>query len=81
MCEAKFGNLYLFAKGMAFRAVAMHNAPPAFAEERARNPVIRPAPGHPLSRAAQSKQVTHVADVSGQRDHSCTLHGWPVRGQ
>ena len=63
LCEAKFGNLFL-CDGDAFRVVAMHNAPPAFAEERARNPVIRPAPGHPLSRVLQSKQVTHVADVS-----------------
>jgi signal transduction histidine kinase len=63
LCEAKFGNLFL-CDGDAFRIVAMHNAPPAFAEERARNPVIRPAAEHPLSRVLQSKQVTHVADVS-----------------
>jgi signal transduction histidine kinase len=63
LCEAKFGNLFL-CDGNAFRIVAMHNAPPAFAQERARNPVIRPAPEHPLSRVLQSKRVTHVADVS-----------------
>lgn len=33
-CEAEFGTLYLCAED-GFRAVAMHNAPPAFAEARA----------------------------------------------
>ena len=31
ICEAKFGTMYL-REGDAFRAVALHNAPPAFAE-------------------------------------------------
>jgi hypothetical protein len=35
ICEAKFGTLYL-CEGKGFRAVAMHNAPPAYAEARAR---------------------------------------------
>src|SRR5215472_7149033 len=35
ICEANFGALYLREKD-AFRAVAMHNAPPAFAEARTR---------------------------------------------
>src|SRR5262249_50061414 len=33
ICEAKFGSMYL-REGDAFRIVAMHNAPPAFAEAR-----------------------------------------------
>ena len=33
LCHAKFGTLYLHEKD-GFRAVAMHNAPPAFAEAR-----------------------------------------------
>src|SRR5262249_35891366 len=40
ICEAKFGTMYL-REGDAFRAVALHNAPPAFAEARKRAP-IRP---------------------------------------
>jgi GAF domain-containing protein len=43
-CDAKFGNMLLF-EGGAFRTVALHNAPSAFAEERQRNPVLRPNPG------------------------------------
>jgi two-component system, NtrC family, sensor kinase len=34
LCGAKFGNLYL-REGDGFRAAAMHNAPPAYAERRA----------------------------------------------
>ena len=41
LCEAKFGVLWLHEDG-AFRAVALHNAPPAFADERRRVPVIQP---------------------------------------
>src|SRR5262249_32626007 len=39
ICEAKFGSMYL-SEGDAVRIVAMHNAPPSFAEERRRNPLI-----------------------------------------
>jgi septal ring factor EnvC (AmiA/AmiB activator) len=35
ICEANFGTLYL-RETDAFRAVAMHNAPPAYAEARTR---------------------------------------------
>jgi two-component system, NtrC family, sensor kinase len=38
ICEAGFGNLYL-REGHAFRIVAMHGAPPAYAEARKRDPV------------------------------------------
>jgi two-component system, NtrC family, sensor kinase len=34
ICKAKFGTLYL-REGDGFRAAAMHNAPPAYAEQRA----------------------------------------------
>src|SRR5262249_23964008 len=51
ICEAKFGVMYL-SEGNAFRAVAMHNAPPALAEMRRRNPVFHPNPRIALARAA-----------------------------
>src|SRR5262249_1287864 len=38
ICEAKFGTLYL-CEGDALRTIALHSAPPAFAEARRRNPV------------------------------------------
>ncbi len=62
LCEAKFGVLWLHEDG-AFRAVALHNAPPAFADERRRVPVIRPLPGHNFDRLARTKSVVHVPDI------------------
>jgi GAF domain-containing protein len=65
ICEAKFGSLYL-CEGDAFRVTAQHNAPLAFAEERRREPILRPGPGTGLDRAARTKQVVQIADVEEQ---------------
>jgi signal transduction histidine kinase len=62
ICEAKFGAMYL-KEGSAFRTVAMHNAPPALAEMRRREPVIRLAPKTALARAVAIKQTVQIADV------------------
>ena len=62
ICEAKFGTMYL-REGDAFRTVALHNAPPAFAEARKRGP-IRPGPKAALTRMLRTKQVVHVPDVA-----------------
>src|SRR5262245_63640788 len=40
ICGAKFGALFL-SEGDAFRTVALHGAPPAFAEARRREPLRR----------------------------------------
>ena len=61
ICDAKFGTLYL-CDGGGFRAVAMHNAPPAYADARAA--IVRPPPDSSLGRAAKTKQVAQVADVT-----------------
>jgi two-component system NtrC family sensor kinase len=63
LCGAKFGNLYL-CEGDAFRSHAMHNAPPAFAEARMREPLVHPPPGSALQRMADSKQAVHIPDVT-----------------
>jgi GAF domain-containing protein len=60
ICEAKFGTLYL-REGDGFCAVALHNAPPAYAEARAS--VVHPPPNTSLGQAAKTKQVAQVADV------------------
>ncbi|MGB7012943.1 MAG: GAF domain-containing protein, partial [Pseudolabrys sp.] len=65
ICEAKFGILWL-REGDGFRSVALHNVPPAYAEQRQREPVIRPGPGTGLGRVAKTKQVIHVADVRAE---------------
>jgi GAF domain-containing protein len=46
----------------AFRTVSMHNVPPAFIEQRERDPLVRPRPDVPLGQVASTKQVVHVAD-------------------
>ena len=61
ICDAKFGTLYL-CDGDAFRAVAIHNAPPAFAAARRLTP-SRPPPDVPLGRVAITKQVVQIADI------------------
>ena len=64
ICRAKFGTLYL-CEGNGFRAVAIHNAPPGFAEARAG--VVHPPPNSPFGCAVRTKQVTQVADVTRSR--------------
>jgi two-component system NtrC family sensor kinase len=72
ICEAKFGNLFLYEEG-GFRAVALHNAPAAYVEERRREPLIRLPATSPLGRLATTKQVVHIADLRADQaylDHS-----------
>src|SRR5262249_11897687 len=64
ICEAKFGNMFLFADN-AFQAVAIHNAPPVYTEIRKRGP-IRPGPGTGLGRLAETRQVVHIADLKAE---------------
>jgi hypothetical protein len=61
ICEANFGTLYL-RETDAFRAVAMHNAPPAYAEARTRA-LLQPPPDAPLGRVAITKQVAHMGSL------------------
>src|SRR5262249_38748591 len=52
LCQAKFGALYL-CEGKGFRAVAMYNAPPAYAQARAG--VVYPPPDSPFGLVAATK--------------------------
>ena len=61
ICEAKFGTLYL-CEGDGFRAVAIHNAPPAYVQARAA--VVHPHRSSSLWRAAKTQQVVQVEDVT-----------------
>jgi signal transduction histidine kinase len=70
ICEAKLGVLVLYEDGV-FRHVAAHGVPPAYVEYRRREPLIRPGPGAPLRRLADTKQVVHVLDLLKE----------PARGQ
>ena len=62
ICEANFGILSL-REGDASRIVALHNAPPAFAELRRREPVIRVGP---LSLLAATKRWVQIPDLTEQ---------------
>ncbi len=66
ICQAKFGTLYL-REGDGFRAVATHNAPPAYAEARAG--VVHPSPDTPFGCAVRTKQVTQVTDITKSRGY------------
>ena len=71
VCNAEFGMMLLQEDG-AFRHVAQHNVPPAFAELIGRDPVIHPPTDAPLQRVARTKQPVHVADF---RDEPGYLRG------
>jgi two-component system, NtrC family, sensor kinase len=75
LCGAKFGAMYL-SEGHAFRIVAMHNVPPAFAEMRRRNPVFRANPRTALARAAATKQPVQIADVQAEPGYFDPLPGF-----
>jgi GAF domain-containing protein len=63
ICEAKFGTLWL-REGDAFRAVALHNAPHAYANARRRELLLRPPPNTALGRVASTKQVVQIDDIA-----------------
>ena len=68
ICEAKFGVMHLYEEG-AFHVAAMHNVPPAFAEERRNIPIVRPSPGTGLGRAAHTKQVVQIPDLRTEQTY------------
>ena len=63
ICEASFGNLLLYENN-AFRHVALYNAPQAWAVEQQRDPIAPRRAAHFLYRVADTKQVTHIADIA-----------------
>ncbi len=64
LCGAKFGNLYL-RDGDGVRAVAMHNAPVAYAEQRAG--LVQPSQHSTIWQAIQTKQPAQNADMTKSR--------------
>src|SRR5262249_50330469 len=63
------GTMALYEDG-GFRHVALHGAPPAYAELRQRDPVVRPHQEAPLGRLARTKSVVHVDDMLAQPDYA-----------
>jgi len=64
ICGATFGNLFLYERD-AFRAVAMHNAPVAYANARTGKP-IRPGPDTALGRVLLTKKAAQIEDLRTQ---------------
>jgi hypothetical protein len=64
LCEAKFGILTLYEGDARFRVVAMHNAPPAFAEHWRGKPVHNVSPQTASARVAATKEVIHISDYA-----------------
>jgi len=64
ICEANFGNMFLYTDN-AFHAVAVHNAPPVYADARKKGP-IRPSPGSGLGRVAETRKVVQIADLRAE---------------
>ncbi|HEU0081880.1 MAG TPA: GAF domain-containing protein, partial [Bradyrhizobium sp.] len=75
ICAARFGMMWLI-EGTAARCVALHNAPPAFAALRAREPVIHPGPNTAMGRVLRTRQVVHIEDAMAEQAY---IEGDPVR--
>ncbi len=67
ICQARFGTLYL-READGFRAVAAHNAPTAYVEDRKRN-VVRPPPDLALGQVLNTQRVAQVADITATKSY------------
>ena len=66
ICGGRLANLFLYSKHEhAFRLAAQRNAPAAYAERWAKNPVLRIGenPRNPLARLAKTKRVVAISDL------------------
>ena len=67
ICEANFGIMQLCENG-GFRAGAVHNPPPAYAEvitsREKFEPIIRPSSQHWLVQIVSTKQIVEISDLS-----------------
>ena len=77
ICDAKFGTLFL-TEGDAFRYVALHGAPPAFAEARRREPVTRVQPGTTIGRVAATKKPAQTADIRAEPAYTSDPERIPI---
>src|SRR5262249_47989955 len=63
LCEAKYGLLLLY-DGKQFRAAALHDLPPAYADAVRAQPVAEPRPDDGLLTLIDTKQVVQIADAA-----------------
>jgi len=74
ICEATFGVMTLHSGGW-FTTVALHNAPPKFAEARRLAPRFQTTGNGPLGRSVQTKQPQQVIDL---REEEAYIAGDPA---
>ena len=67
ICQAKFGTLYL-READALRAVATHNAPTSYVEDRKRN-LVRPPPDLALGQVFKTHRVAQIADITAVKSY------------
>ena len=77
ICDAKFGTLFL-TEGAAFRYVALHGAPPAFAEARRRESITRVKPGTTIGRVAATKKPAQIADIRAEPAYTSDPERIPI---
>src|SRR5262245_4139131 len=65
ICGAKF-SLLLLLEGDAYRYVALHGVPPAFAQSCQRRRIISVNPGTAMGRAAATKKPVQLADIRAE---------------
>src|SRR5581483_7544068 len=68
ICQANFGNMYLFEGGV-LRLAAAHNTPSALVEAR-RRVQHRPEANTPTGRAARTGQAVHVPDLKADQAYA-----------
>ena len=75
ICEAKFGTLFRF-DGTTFGVSAQFGTPAELVEFQRQRGMFRPAPGTPLDRLMQTKQVEHTADAAVESiQGDAAMHG------
>ena len=62
ICEASFGSM-LLREGERLRRVAVHNAPPGFAEFHRQTPVVSYTISKVITRIWNTKQTVHIVDL------------------
>ena len=80
ICHAKYGVMFLRENDDTVRAGAWFGVPPALAEERKRNPVIRPSPKTGVGRVLRSKETAHIADVIAEPEYIDVPAGYTKPG-
>jgi GAF domain-containing protein len=66
LCEAKLGTMFLYEGEDNFRTAALFGAPPAFAEARKKNPVLKARPGTGLGLVASTRKAVQIADIRAE---------------